>query len=238
MRADRGSEGVRDLGEGEAGVLRRLLESRHSCRHFLPRPVEREIIEQILAVSQRSASWCNTQPWQLHITEGAGTDALRAGLTQFAAADEGKPDLTFPERYAGVYYDRRRTCALQLYEQVGVERGDRAASAAQTWKNFELFDAPHVAILTTERDLGVYGVLDCGLYIQAFILAAQSLGVATIAQAALALCSPFLREHLDLPENREVVCGISFGYEDLEHHANEFRTERAPVSDVAHWVTS
>ena len=109
---------------------------------------------------------------------------------------------------------------------------------AQTSKNFELFDAPHVAILTTERDLGVYGVLDCGLYIQAFILAAHSLGVATIAQAALALCSPFLRTHLELPESREVVCGISFGYEDLEHPANGFRTERAPVSDVAHWVTS
>jgi len=229
---------VQDPSEGEGGALRRLLESRHSCRHFLPRPVEREVIEEILAVAQRSASWCNTQPWQLHITEGAGTEALRAGLVQYAAANAGEPDLTFPARYAGIYDERRRTCALQLYEQVGVERGDRVASREQTSKNFELFDAPHVAILTTERDLGVYGVLDCGLYVQAFILAAHSLGVATIPQAALALCSPFLRAHLDLPESRDVVCGISFGYEDLEHPANGFRTERAPVSDIAHWVTS
>jgi nitroreductase len=238
MRADRGSEGAQDPSVGEAGALRRLLGTRHSCRHFLARPVEREVIEEILATAQRSASWCNTQPWQLHITEGAGTDALRAGLIQYAAANSGEPDLAFPARYDGIYDDRRRTCALQLYEQVGVERGDRVASREQTSKNFELFDAPQVAILTTERDLGVYGVLDCGLYIQAFLLAAQSLGVATIAQAALALCSPFLRTHLELPESREVVCGISFGYEDHEHPANGFRTHRGPVSDVAHWVTS
>jgi len=150
--ADRRSEGVQDPSEGEGGALRRLLESRHSCRHFLPRPVEREVIEEILAVAQRSASWCNTQPWQLHITEGAGTEALRAGLVQYAAANAGEPDLTFPARYARIYDERRRTCALQLYEQVGVERGDRVASREQTSKNFELFDAPHVAILTTERD--------------------------------------------------------------------------------------
>jgi nitroreductase len=221
-----------------AEALRRLLATRHSCRHFVPRPVDHEVIEQILSVAQSSASWCNTQPWQVHITEGQGTEALRAGLTRYVAASDGEPDLTFPARYAGIYDDRRKECAWQLYEQVGVERGDRAASRRQTRKNFELFDAPHVAIITTERDLGVYGVLDCGLYIQAFLLAAQSLGVATIPQAALAQCAPFLRAHLDLPEERQVVCGISFGYEDVEHPANGFRTTRADAADVAHWVTS
>ena len=222
----------------EAEALRHLLETRHSCRHFLPRPVDREVIEQILGVAQRSASWCNTQPWQVHITEGQSTETLRAGLTRYAAAADDEPDLTFPARYAGIYDARRKECAWQLYEQVGVERGDRDASRRQTSKNFELFDAPHVAIITTERDLGVYGVLHCGLYIQAFVLAAHSLGVATIAQAALATCAPYLRDHLDLAEDRQVVCGISFGYEDVDHPANAFRTTRADVADVAHWVTS
>jgi nitroreductase len=226
------------LPEPEAATLRRLLETRHSCRHFLTRPVDHEVVEQILAMAQRSASWCNTQPWQVHVVEGAATETLRAGITSYAAATEGSPDLSFPARYAGIYDDRRKECAWQLYEQVGVRRGDREASRRQTFKNFEFFDAPHLAIITTERDLGVYGVLDCGLYIQAFLLAAHSLGVATIAQAALATCSPFLRAHLQLPQERQVVCGISFGYEDAEHPANAFRTRRADVADVAHWVTS
>ena len=59
----------------------------------------------------------------------------------------------------------------------------------QALENFRLFGAPHVLIVTSERDLGVYGAVDCGLYGGSLLLAAQSLGIATIAQAALARCS-------------------------------------------------
>ena len=88
----------------------------------------------------------------------------------------------------------------------------RSASAEQAAKNFELFGAPHVAIVTTETALGVYGAVACGLYVQSFLLAAQSLGVGAIPQAALAIDSTFVREYFDLPDTRRVVCGISFGW--------------------------
>ena len=42
-----------------------------------------------------------------------------------------RSDFPFPERYEGVYQDRRRECAWQLYDSVGIARGDRAASAEQ-----------------------------------------------------------------------------------------------------------
>ena len=40
-------------------------------------------------------------------------------------------------------------------------------------------------IITTDEALGVYGVLDCGAWVNNFMLAARSLGIASIAQAAL-----------------------------------------------------
>jgi hypothetical protein len=75
-------------------------------------------------------------------------------------------------------------------------------------ENFCLFGAPHVAIVTTDRALGTYGAVDCGAYVANFALAARSLGVAVIAQAALAAYPAFWREQLDLSEDRLVVCGI------------------------------
>src|SRR5882757_247504 len=89
------------LGTPEAETLRRLLDTRHSCRHFLPRAIDREVVEEILAIAQRSASWCNTQPWQVHVTAGVATEAVRAGLMNYMASSEGAPDLAFPLRYAG-----------------------------------------------------------------------------------------------------------------------------------------
>ena len=104
------------------------------------------------------------------------------------------------------------------------------------FENFRLFGAPHVAIVTTEEALGVYGAVDCGAYVANFMLAARSLGVAAIAQAALAAYSPFIREFFALPDERQVVCGISFGFEDAKHPANGFRTRRAHLSEVVTWV--
>lgn len=126
---------------------------------------------------------------------------------------------------------------MQLYASVGIAPGDRQASAQQTMKNFDLFGAPHVAIVTTDAALGVYGAVDCGLYVNTFLLAAQSLGVASIPQAALAGSAPYLRSFLDLPEDRKVVCAISFGYADESHPANGFRTTRADIASVATWVS-
>ncbi|TGD87913.1 nitroreductase [Mycolicibacterium sp. CH28] len=220
----------------ETAALARLLQMRWSCRSFQPQPVDRAVINSVLDLARRTPSWCNTQPWQVLITEGEATERLRAGLTSRFVAGEVSPDFDFPNSYTGAYQDRRRECAVALYDSVGIERGDRAASAAQTAKNFELFGAPHVAILTTEADLGVYGAVDCGLYCQTFLLAAQSLGLGAIPQAALATQASFLREFFGLPEHRLVVCGISFGWPDLTAPVNGFRTTRLPVEDTATFV--
>lgn len=225
------------LETAEFSTLHRLLDQRWSCRGFSDRPVPRPIIEQVLDAARLSPSWCNTQPWHVTVTGGAGTERFRSALAAHAAGgSELNPDFAFPERYTGIYQDRRRECAMQLYDSVGVTRGDRVASAQQAARNFEFFGAPHVAIITTTADLGTYGAVDCGLYIQSFLLAAHSLGLGAIPQAALAAHSGFVRDHLELPQDRFVVCGISFGYPDHEHAANGFRTHRAAAEDTYSWV--
>src|SRR5262249_32098716 len=98
-----------------------------------------------------------------------------------------------------------------------------------------LFGAPHLLIVTTEQDLGTYGAIDCGIYLSSLMLLAQSMGIATIAQAAFAMYSPFIRAYFNLPEHRQVVCGLSFGYADDSHPANGFRTTRAPAAEVVTW---
>lgn len=213
-------------------VLNEILVSRYSCRAYLDKEVDRHVLEKIVESAQRTPSWCNTQPWQLLVTSKLQTERLRLALGEAAESDMMQPDLPFPARYAGVFDQRRKECGWQLYESVGIQRGDRQASAIQSRKNFDFFGAPHVAIVTTEEDLGVYGVLDCGAFVSVFMLVARSLGVASIAQAAIAGYSPVLRRHFRLPPNRQVVCAISFGYEDPAHPANNFRTRRAGMGDV------
>jgi nitroreductase len=212
-----------------------LMHRRHSCRGFKPDPVPQEVIEQIAIAAARVPTWCNAQPWQLHITRGAETDRFRAMLQEAAISEAPKPDLDWPLKYEGVYKERRRTCGFQLYDAVGVPKGDRKAGAKQMMENYALFGAPHVAIVTSEVDLGPYGAMDCGGFVAAFTVAAEAAGVATIPQAAVAAFAPTVRAFFDIPETRNILCAISFGYEDPDHPANGFRTDRADVQDVITW---
>lgn len=213
-----------------------VLAQRHSCRGYLPDPVPRATIEQLLALAQRTPSWCNSQPWQVAIVGGAATQRLREALLNHVTTATAAPDFPWPAAYRGVYQDRRRECGLQLYQATGVARGDREAAERQRLENFRFFGAPHVAIVSTDADLGVYGAVYCGAYVSQFMLAAHSLGVASIAQAALAAYPDFWREQLGWAEDRRIVCGISFGRADPAHPANAFRTSRAALADTVTWV--
>ena len=154
-----------------------------------------------------------------------------------ARADEPGPDFEWPSAYLGVYLERRRECGLALYDSVGIARGDREASARQGRENFRFFGAPHVAIITSDAALGTYGAVDCGGYVANFLLAAASLGIATVPQAALAKAPERIRAFFSLGADRKVVCGISFGFADPDHPANGFRTTRASVTASAAWLS-
>lgn len=212
-----------------------ILDGRYSCRAYLDAKVPRETVQEIVATAQKVPSWCNSQPWQLTLLEGAARDGLATALDHAVETQSHASDIPFPDRYSGVYRTRRSECGWQLYAAVGIEKGDRAASTAQMRRNFAFFGAPQVAIVTTPVELGAYGALDCGAFVTAFCLAATARGVATIPQAAIASYSATVRETLDLPDDRHVLCAISFGYADTEHPANGFRTTRATVEEVLDW---
>ena len=219
--------------EDRIGVLEELLGERYSVRAFLPREVPRETIEHVLTVAQRTASWCNSQPWQVVIASGEAKERFRKLVYTEAAsgAPEGH-DFPPPREYLGVYLQRRRESGFQLYNTLGIARGDKAAYSKQALENYNFFGAPHVAIIHTDEPLGVYGAIDCGAYVSNFMLAAQALGLGTIPQAALARQSRLIRRHFNLADDRRVVCGISFGYADHAHKVNSYRTSRASVADT------
>ena len=91
-------------------------------------------------------------------------------------------------------------------------------------------------MITCHESVGDYALVDCGAYVGTFMLAARSLGVACIAQAALATRAAAVRAHFGLPADQRVVCGISFGYADEAHPVNVNRLPRADLAEVVTWV--
>ncbi|HKB82097.1 MAG TPA: nitroreductase [Burkholderiales bacterium] len=215
----------------------RVIRERYSCRRYLQSPVAKQTIGRILEIARQTPSWCNCQPWQVVLVSGEAIERFRVALHAHAAQGAPvQPDFPFPLRYEGIYRERRKVCGVQLYQALGIGREDKSSAAQQSLENFRFFGAPHVALITTEEDLGIYGAVDCGLYVSNFMLAAQNVGVASIAQAALASYPDFIRSHFGLAPNRRFVCGISFGYADPMHPINSYRTARASERESVTWV--
>ncbi|MGH1576390.1 nitroreductase [Planktotalea sp.] len=216
-------------------TLNSLLKNRHSCRAFHDAPVPREQIEQIISTAGRVPSWCNAQPWQVVVTDKAQTKVFHEALALHMQTESPAPDIPFPSSYSGAHQARRRECGFQLYDAVGIEKGDRVASGKQMMENFNFFGAPHVALVTSGAELGPYGAMDCGGFITAFTLAAEALGIASIPQAAIASYAPLVRSHFGIGEDRILLCALSFGYANTDHPANSFRTNRAELSEIFEW---
>lgn len=216
--------------------LRSILDARWSCRAFLDTPVPADLVGEMFDLAQRTASWCNTQPWHAHVVSGEAIVRFAETLTEHARENEITPDLPMPDAYVGVYKERRREAGYRLYASLGINREDLDRRAAQHLRNFEFFGAPHVAVITTDRNQGVYGAVDCGAYVANVLNAATSLGIATIPQAAIAMHSEPVRRFLDLPDDRLVVCAISFGFADLDDPVNGFRTSRGSAADAVTYL--
>jgi nitroreductase len=65
-------------------VLERVLAGRFSCRAFLADIVPIATIQRMFESAQHTASWCNSQPWQAHLTSGPETEALGKVLSERA----------------------------------------------------------------------------------------------------------------------------------------------------------
>jgi nitroreductase len=219
--------------------------TRRSVRAFLPTPVPRQTIEDILAVASRAPSGVNTQPWKVtvltsHAKEELSRKILAAHDANAAAgstgADVGEYDY-YPTEWAPPYIDRRRKIGWDLYSLLGIAKGDKPRMHAQHGRNYRFFDAPVGLIFTIDRVLRQGSWLDYGMFLQNVMTAARGRGLDTCPQAAFIGFHRIIKEHLSLPDSEMVVCGMSLGYADESAVENALVTEREPVSTFTRFVS-
>ena len=208
--------------------------SRHSIRAYLPRPVPRDTIEDILRVAARAPSGTNTQPWKVHVLTGAAKDGLSAAIK--AAFDDPAERTTHSEEYAyyptqwqSPYIDRRRKVGWDLYGLLGIGKTDKERMHAQHGRNYLFFDAPVGLIFTIDRVMQQGSWLDYGMFLQNIMVAARARGLDTCPQAAFTQFHRIIERQLGLGADEMVVCGMSLGFADPAAIENTLVTEREPV---------
>jgi len=217
-------------GEPSPGdALAAAWRERKSARAFRPERLPREALVRLFAAAQHAPSWCNVQPWRVVVTEPPRTAELAEAL--LAAARSGLPqaEVPFPLDYPPPYKEHRVACGKALYQAMGVARDDKQGRYDAWLRNYALFDAPHVAIVSCDRRLGPYAYVDVGVWLGYVLTAAAVLGIDTCPMASVAAYPAPLRRLLPIAETDVILFGIALGHADEGAPANACRTTREPV---------
>lgn len=216
------------------------IRSRHSVRAFLDRPVEQQIIKDILDVACRAPSGTNTQPWKVYVITGKKRTEMidrvcAAQIESFqnpALASQYKETFAYyPETWISPFIDRRRENGWGLYGLLGIQKGEKEKMAAQQLRNFQLFDAPVGLYFTVNKIMGIGAKMDISMMIQNVMVAAKARDLDTCPQAAWNHFHPIVLDVLGAPNDEELVCAVALGYADPEHIVNTFITPREPVEN-------
>ena len=204
-------------------------------RAFLPTPVPRETVLQILDVAARAPSGTNTQPWKVTVLTGSAKQRLSAAIR--AAYDDPVERARhteaynyYPTEWVSPYIDRRRKVGWDLYGLLGIAKTDKARMHLQHARNYDFFDAPVGLIFSIDRVMQQGSWLDYGMFLQNIMVAARARGLDTCPQAAFTQFHRLIAEQLALPETETVVCGMALGHADPAAVENTLVTTREPAS--------
>ena len=216
-----------------------LASNRRSVRGYRPDPVPRALLDEIIAVGTQAPSSMNTQPWHFHVITGEPLERIREGNTERMMAGAA-PDreIRLHGAYEGVHRERQKEIAVQLFDSMGIEWGDRERRQDWAMRGFRQFDAPISVVGTIDRDLtdSTVAYFDLGAAVYGMVLAAWERGVGSVINGQGISQSSVVREHGNIPENEIIVITVAMGFPADDFPANDVRSVRRPVDEVVTYV--
>ena len=209
--------------------------ARRSIRAFSSKPIDNEIIKDLLALAARSPSGGNLQPWKIYVINNQS-------MKKFIEFQDNwnQPETPgyaiYPSGLTEPYRTSRYQLGEAMYELLGIPREDKDARLQQVLRNFEFFGAPAAIFCFVDKQMGPPQWSDLGMFLQTFMLLAQEAGIDTCAQEAWAMKNDSVSEFVGSDKNDILFCGLALGYKDEDAVINQLSSERRPIEQWAKFL--
>lgn len=216
--------------------LKEALRARKSIRGYLPDPIPKKILADILSLALRAPSAINSQPWEIVVATGETLEKIKQGNIQMAESGIWPhPDIPMP-RFTEVHRKRQLALGAQLYGLMGIERDDMEKNIEWGKKSLRFFDAPALIIILSDRALEVTNsAFDCGLLTQNIALLALEYGLGTCINQQGVFYPEVIRTYTDIPDSKRIIICIDIGYPDWIFPANKINSDREPLEKITTW---
>jgi len=209
------------------------MRQRSSVRAYLDKPVSRVTVEAVFEYAGLAPSAINLQPWEFVVTYGDEKDRLVRRLQKTHAERNVSCGPGTSEPLPDIFAERSRR-ALKVMEP-------KIAQPGMPFNRFiedgscSFYGAPIAIIVTIDRVFPLIRYLDVGLSVSYLLLAAHAKGLATCPIGLITAYADDIADVLSISSQKEILLGIAMGYADEASSANDFKTEREPISEILNW---
>ena len=220
-------------------VVDSVMMERRAKRGFLPTPVPKDVVIDILNAARFAPSSSNTQPWKCYVLTESARDRITSKAVEIFRQGPEKlaPEYPFfPQPLHDPFIARFNQFRGQLGDAVGVPRSDKYGRLKDVERQFRFFEAPVGMIFTMDRKLEWASFICYGCFLQNLMLAAKARGLDTCAQQIWSLQHRLLREELGFPETDMVVAGMSLGWADNTLAENNMTNHKLAVEEFAEFL--
>jgi nitroreductase len=211
------------------------MHARKTIRNFLPKPVDDQLIKDLLVNAARAPSGGNVQPWRVYILNRDVTERF-VKLIESKRARETPEYAVYPANLKDPYRTSRFKLAEDMYALLGIPREDKPARLAHVARNFRFFDAPAAFFCFVDKIMGPPQWSDLGMFLQSFMLLAQEAGLDTCAQEAWANWPRTVAEFVGAPDELMLFTGMAIGYANPDAPVNRLISDREPFETWAQFV--
>ena len=209
--------------------------SRSSIRAFKNKPLDSDLIRDLLIKSSRAPSGGNIQPWKIYVINGKSMIDFLEFQKNWTAEETPSYDI-YPQSLKEPYRTSRYELGEHMYSLLGIGRENKEARVNQVMKNFEFFGAPAAFFCFIDRQMGPPQWSDLGMFLQTFMLLAQEQGVDTCAQEAWSIKHESVSKFVNADEEEILFCGMCMGYKDEKSVINNLKSERRSIQDWAKFL--
>lgn len=212
--------------------VKEAIDTRRSTRAFLDKPIEREVLEQLLRLASRAPSAINLQPWEVVVVSGEERSRLSRLLVKrmkernISCGPGARAPL--PEHFM----ERQRGLLKVMLD--GLPEG----TSFQDFINegsCQFYGAPTAIIIALDKVFSEARMTDIGVFTGYLVLTAHSMGLGTCPIGLITAFEDEIKEELNLPESKKIIIGVALGYRDPDDRINVVRSERVSLEDFVKW---
>ena len=207
-----------------------IMKQRHSTRYFLSKAIPKETLKQIIETSLLTPSWGNSQPWTIYVASGNTLENIKKDwVSKNKEGIKGNSDIEAGHR--NDFSERCQKCMGEIMNQVGEVLKDPKGTAL--WDaNIYLFNAPTIVYITIPKQRTLYNLFDSGAIEMSVMAAAKEQGIDSVSAYESIKYPDILRKYMKIPDDEDIVIGVSLGYKDEENILNKIIAKKLSVDEA------